>query len=208
MPFGLRNAPNHFQYAMQCCLEPVLRGKCVVFVDDLLVYGTHETFIDNLRSTFECLKKFGLRLKPSKCKLGVEETDFLGVLVNKDGITVDPSRIEQLLEQPAPKNVKDVRSFMGSANFFRKFIPDFATITAPLTDLMAKDKEFIWDERCDEAHNKIKKHLTSSPLLCHVDYSLPLVLHTDASTIGLGGVLTQPSEGGDRVIKYISKKLT
>ncbi|GKT31252.1 uncharacterized protein LOC118645573, partial [Aduncisulcus paluster] len=66
MSFGLRNAPNHFQYAMQCCLEPVLRGKCVVFVDDLLVYGTHETFIDNLRSTFECLKKFGLRLKPSK----------------------------------------------------------------------------------------------------------------------------------------------
>ena len=150
----------------------------------------------------------GLKLSPKKCHLFQSEVVFLGHVVNKDGISTDPAKIQTVKDWPQPKLVREVRSFLGLCSYYRKFVQGFATIAKPLHELTQKDKAFFWSETCQKAFESLKTALISSPILAYSDAEGELILDTDASGVGLGAVLSQVQEGFERVIGYYSRTLT
>ncbi|KAH9296601.1 hypothetical protein KI387_040189, partial [Taxus chinensis] len=141
--------------------------------------------------------------KLSKCSFYETEVHYLGHVISKDGIVVDPSKIVAITEWPAPKNVHEVRSFMGLAGYYRKFVKDFSKVTAPITSLQKKDKKFVWNEKCESAFKTLKYQLTSAPILAVPDPNGDFTVVTYASGEGLRGILLQ----NDHVIAYESRKL-
>lgn len=156
----------------------------------------------------EKLRQAGLRLNPEKSEFACNEIRYLGFLINEHGLQVDPQKIEPLLQYQAPKNIHELRRLIGMASWYRRFIPNFADRIRPMTELLKKGKPFIWDEAQDNSLEEIKKILTSEPVLARPDFSRPFVLQTDASSTGLGAVLTQQQDNQEKVIAYASRALT
>jgi hypothetical protein len=129
--------------------------------------------------------------KFSKCEFWIKEVPFLGHLVLPQGIAVDPSKIKEVLEWKPPISVSEVRSFLGLASYYRRFIPNFSKITKPITELLKKRNKYVWSEACDEAFKHLKRLLTTSPVLAQPDTNKPFDVYCDASGTGLGGVLMQ-----------------
>ena len=209
MPFGLANAPATFERLM----EQVLRGlhwqTCLVYLDDIIVFSkTFDTHLARLEEVIDRNWAAGLQLSPKKCHLFQSEVVFLGHVVNKDGISTDPAKIQTVKDWPEPKSVKEVRSFLGLCYYYRKFVQGFATIAKPLHGLTQKDKAFFWSETCQRAFESLKTAVISSPILAYSDAEGELILDTDASGVGLGAVLSQVQEGSERVIGYYSRTLT
>ena len=147
MPFGLTNAPGTFMHLMQLVLSGLQWSKAVLYLDDIITFGkTFDETLLNLELVFERLRKAGLVLKPSKCRLFQESVEFLGHVVSQEGISCDPNKVEAIKNWPKPQKVKDVRSFLGLASYYRKHIRSFATIAAPLNALTKKNAKFIFDE--------------------------------------------------------------
>ena len=149
---------------------------------------------------FERLAAAGLKLKPSKCKLFQTSLKYLGHIVSEKGIATDPTKIEAIRNWPVPKTVTDVRSFAGFTNNYRKFIKDYAKVARPLNELISGDnakkkRQLVqWNDKCQEAFEKLKQICMNSPVLAYADYQKPFIVHTDASTLGLGAVLSQKQE--------------
>ena len=144
MPFGLCNAPATFQRLMETVFSGLARDKCFIYLDDVLVVGqTFEEHLSNLREVFTRLKEAGLKLKPSNCHLAKPQVTYLGYVVFKQGITADPSKVTAVREFPIPKGVRDLRSFLGLASYYRRFIPGFSRVAGPLFALTHKGNEFI-----------------------------------------------------------------
>ena len=195
MPFGLCNAPATFQRLMEVVLRGLVRESCLVYLDDILVVGrTFTEHLANLAKVFSCLRGAGLRLKPSKCHLAATEVEYLGHVVSHQGVTADPKKIKAVQEYPVPMDVKRLRSFLGLASYYRRFIPNFSSVAKPLHMLTRKDIQFEWTDKCKTAFETLKKLLTESPLLSYPDFSKPFLLETDASIEGLGAVLAQRKE--------------
>ena len=209
MPFGLVNAPATFQRLMEVVLSGLARRVCVVYLDDVLVFGrTIEEHNANLAQVLERLRRAGLRLKPKKCHFALTEVEYLGHVVSAKGVRTDPKKIEAVGKFPTPQDVKALRSFLGLASYYRKFVPDFAKVAGPLHALTKKDVPFLWTEKCQEAFCELKRLLTESPLLVYPDFTKPFVLETDASGAGLGAVLAQKrGDGSTRPIAYASRSL-
>ncbi|KAK3107513.1 hypothetical protein FSP39_016272 [Pinctada imbricata] len=208
MPFGLCNAPATFQRLMENVLGNLTWEKCLCYLDDIIIYGkTFSEAIQNLELVFECFRKANLKLKPSKCHLFLTEVSFLGHVVSAKGVQCDPSKIEAVKSWPTPQNVKEVKSFLGLAGYYRRFIPNFSAISFPLNRLMRKKQPFVWDDSCDSAFVKLKQLLTSSPILAFPTENDPFILDTDASLTGIGAVLSQIQNGEEVVIAYASKSL-
>jgi hypothetical protein len=210
MPFGLCNAPATYQRLMDNLLRPMI-GKFVAnYVDDTLVYSNSwQEHLQHLEQVFRRFRESGLRLNLTKCHFGHEEISLLGHIITKDGIRVDPDKISKVQGIPAPTNVKEVRAFLGLAGYYRRFVPQFSRIAAPLNRLLAKRQEFQWTPSCERAFQTLKDYLTSAPLLARPDVRKGYVLQTDASTVGLGAVLSQLGEDGkERVLAYASRGLT
>ena len=193
MPFGLCNAPATFQRLMEVVLQGLVRKSCLVYLDDILVIGrTFTEHLNNLVKVFSRLRQAGLCLKPSKCCLARTEVEYLGHVVSQGGVAADPKKVEAVQAYPAPTNLKSLRSFLGLASYYRRFIPNFSSVARPLHIhvLTLKNVQFDWTMECQKAFDTLKKLLTQAPLLAYPDFTQPFMLETDAS-VGLGAVLAQ-----------------
>lgn len=208
LPFGLATAPTTFQRTMNMILGSVLGKHTIAYLDDVVVYSqSFEDHMRNLCETLTLLSEAGLKLNLSKCELVKSSIKFLGFRVSGEGIAPDPDKIKSLSEMPAPKNVKEIRRFLGGAGFFRKHIPNFATIASPLTILTRKDSTFKWGREQEESFTQLKEALMSAPVLRLPDYEQPFEIHTDASKVALGAALMQRDEEGKAyAVAYYSRK--
>ena len=209
LPMGLTNSPATFQRCMSSILKDLLHKHCLVYLDDIISFGRDfDDTLVGLRSLFDKLRYANLTLKPKKCRLFQTEVAYLGHVVSPDGISTDPSKIVAVQNWDVPKSVKDVRSFLGLASYYRKFIPAFATIAAPLTRLTEKNVKFQWSEACQKALNDLKEALTTAPVLSYPKDNGQYIIDTDASLFGIGAVLSQVQNGEEKVIAYASKSLS
>ena len=205
MPFGLTNAPSTFMRLMNEVLRAFIGRFVVVYFDDILIYSKSlEDHLDHLRAVFNALRDARLFGNLEKCTFCTNRVAFLGYVVTSQGIEVDPAKIEAIENWPQPKTVTQVRSFLGLAGFYRRFVKDFGSIAAPLNELTKKDVPFVWGDAQQQAFVILKDKLTHAPLLQLPDFTKTFELECDASGIGLGGVLLQ--EG--KPVAYFSEKLS
>ncbi|GFQ89070.1 retrovirus-related Pol polyprotein from transposon 297 [Trichonephila clavata] len=164
--------------------------------------------IDNLRRVFEKLKEAKLKLNPSKCNLFRHEVNYLGHIISADGVRTDPQKVSAVKDWRRPKNVHELRSFLGLCTYYRRFVKGFSSIARPLHRLTENKQRFLWTDECKEAFNSLKAALTSSPILVYPDPEKKFILDTDASHESVGAVLSQEINGQEHVIAYWSKCLS
>ena len=204
MPFGVTNAPGVFMEYMNRIFHPYLDKFVVVFIDDILIYSkSDEEHAEHLRVVLELLKEKKLYAKLSKCEFWLSEVSFLGHVISKNGIAVDPTKVEAVSQWEAPKNASEIRSFLGLAGYYRKFIEGFSKLALPLTKLTRKGQMFVWDVECEKGFQELKRRLTSAPILILPNPTKSFVVYCDASLMGLGGVLMQDKQ----VVAYASRQL-
>jgi len=209
MPFGLCIAVAPFQRLMEKVLGELVPSVCMVYVDDIIVYGSSEhQSRRNLKEVLGRLVKAGLTLSEKKCKFLESEVKFLGHVINGQGTAMDPEKVVTVKEWPELKSVREVRGFLGLATYYRKFVKDFAKIASPLNALLQKDQVFCMGKEQIESKAQLIEALISGPILAQPDISKPFLLDTDASDVGIGVVLSQAIEGNERVIAYYSKGLS
>jgi hypothetical protein len=199
MPFGVTNAPSIFMDLMNCVFHMYLDLFVVVFIDDILIYSTnHQEHGEHLKTVLNVLRKKQLFAKLKKCEFWMEKVSFLGHVISKDGIVVDPSKVEAVVNWERPTNVHEIRSFLGLAGNYRRFIESFSNLFGPLTALTKKNAHFQWNDKCEASYQELKKRLVTAPVLVLPRESEKFVVFSDASLKGLGCVLMQQ----DRVIAY------
>ena len=204
MPFGLTNAPAAFMDLMNRVFKPFLDQFVVVFVDDILIYSkTQEEHEGHLRKVLQILREHQLYGKREKCEFWLHEVKFLGHVITEEGISVDPAKVEAILSWGRPTNATEIRSFLGLAGYYRRFVENFSRIAAPLTKLTSKGAKFIWDDACEEAFKELQKRLTTAPVLIVPTSGEGYDVYCDASYRGLGCVLMQH----ERVVAYGSRQL-
>ncbi|KAI3814357.1 hypothetical protein L1987_19110 [Smallanthus sonchifolius] len=204
MPFGLTNAPAVFKDLMNRMCKPYLDKFVIVFIDDILIYSkTKADHEQHLRLVLDLLRKEQLYAKFSKYEFWLKEVQFIGHIVNDKGIHVDPAKIEAVKNWNAPKTPTEVRSFLGLAGYYRRFISNFSKIAVPLTALTHKGKPYEWGPKQEEAFQTLKQKLCNAPILTLPDGNDDLVVYCDASNQGLGYVLMQRG----KVIAYASRQL-
>jgi transposase InsO family protein len=215
LPFGLTCAPATFERLMDKLLRGLTWRTCLVYIDDVMVFGkTFKETLENFEEVLGRLQGADLKLKPSKCSLFRREVEFLGHRVSGEGIKTDPSKCDRVANWPQPKQLEDVRSFLGLAGYYRRFVPNYSHIASPLTGLTKKNVKFHWDEEQAHAFAALKRALTSSPILgfprdgTFEGEEGRYILDTDASGTGLGAVLSQIQEGEERVIAYGSHTMS
>ena len=209
MPFGLKNAPSTFQRLMDEFLEELDENCTQIYMDDIIVFSSnwkeHEVHLKQLLTR---VRKFGLKVSPDKSKFGEPEVKFMGHLVTSKGVKPNPERVRAIRVMSVPKNVKEVRMFLGMVGYYRRFLDKFADMTEPLTALLKKGNKFRATERVVESVENCKKALCTAPILKFPNFGRPFVVTTDASQEALGAVLSQIDEEGDRPIAFASRKLS
>ena len=191
MPFGLSNAPSTFQALMNQIFRPHLRKFVLVFFDDILIYSQDEALHEeHLMVVFTLLKQNRLHINTAKCYLGQPRLEYLGHWVSADGVATDAGKVTAIKKWPRPKNIKEIRSFLGMAGYYRKFVRNYAIIATPLFQL-TKGNTIQWTPDVEHAFQSLKQALTSTPVLALPDFTKPFILETDASTSGIGAVLIQ-----------------
>jgi hypothetical protein len=204
MSFGLTNAPAYFMNMMNKVFMEFLDKFVVVFIDGILIYSKnkeeHEAY---LRMVLDKLREHKLYAKFSKCEFWLKEVAFLGHIVSGKGVAVDSSKVEAVMEWKSPKSVSEIRSFLGLAGYYRRFIENFSKIAKPMTQLLKKEKKYEWTEACEEGFQELKRRLVSAPILVLPDIHKDFQVYCDASRQGLGCVLMQ--EG--KVVAYASRQL-
>ena len=166
LPFGLTNAPASFQRLMQHILRGLSWKICLLYLDDIIIYSkTFDEHIQHISQVFDRLREANVKLKPSKCYFAREKVEYLGHIVSSEGIQPNPNKIKAVSEYPVPQKVKDVRSFLGLATYYRRFVKDFARIARPLHNLTRKAVKFHWDTDCQAAFDQLKRALVSAPIL-------------------------------------------
>ena len=209
MPFGLVNSAATFTRMMRLLLKGL--DKSEHYIDDVLTHslGWNEHLCE-LRKLFERVRSAGLTMKPSKCKLGFTSVDYLGHIVGEGEISPNPDKLFNIQQAPIPQTKKQVRSFLGLVGFYSKFIPNYSTVAAPLTDLTKRGcpNKIVWVDALERSFVILKKLLSSNPVLRLPDLSREFILQTDASEVGLGACLLQDFDGQKSPVAYASKKLT
>ena len=205
LPMGLTNAPCSFQRTMNKVFEKFIGDFVLIYLDDILVMSKNpESHLDNLRKVFLKLREHRFQVKMSKCKFFASQVKYLGHILSKDGIQADPAKVKTLVDWQIPTNGTGMLQFLGLANYFRKFIPQFSRIAAPLYHLTKKGVPFLVGEETLIAFNAIKQLLVSPPILAFPNPDLPYELISDASLLGCGALLTQEN----RPIAYFSSKFS
>ena len=190
MPFGLCNAPASFERLMELVFSGLHGQICLIYLDDIIIFGkTFAEMIKNLEIVFERFSQAGLKLKAPKCQLFKKEMDFLGHVINEQGVHTNPQKIECVKIWPVPSNITELRSFLGLCSYYRRFIANYSHIAKPLTRLTEKDQKFNWTSDCSDAFDRLKHMLVTAPILAHPDYTKPFILDTDASNLAIGAVL-------------------
>ncbi|CAG9129442.1 unnamed protein product [Plutella xylostella] len=209
--FGLTNAP-----ATQQRLVDMLFGdfdlKTFAYLDDIIVVSSSfEEHVSLLLRVLEKLKHANLTINLEKCKFFRSQLKYLGYVVDEHGLRTDPSKVEAILNYPTPTSRKDLKRFLGTATWYRRFVPNFSTVAGPLNKLTSNKKNappFKWTPEVDASFNKLKECLVSAPVLSCPNYDLPFEVHTDASDYGVGAMLTQTVDGKEHPIAYMSRSLT
>ena len=203
MPFGLTNTPA-FMDLMNRVFQPYLDRFVIIFIDDNLVYsGSSEEHSKHLRIVLQTLRERQLYAKLSKCQFWLDKVAFLGHVISVEGVSVDPQKIEAVVNWKPPKNVSEIRNFLGLVRYYRKFVEGFSKIAAPLIKLTRKDVKYDWVDACQQSFEELKDRLTSALVLVFPNGRDGFVVYSDASRQGLGCVLMQ----NDRVIAYASRQL-
>ena len=204
MPFGVTNAPALFMDLMHRVFRDLLDKCVVIFIDDILVYSpSREAHVEHLKIVLTILKEKQLYAKLSKCEFWLDQVAFLGHIISGQGISVDPAKVEAVLKWQPPRNVSEIRSFLGLVGYYRRFIEGFSSIARPITQLLRKDVKFRWSPDCEAAFELLKKKVTEAPVLTLPDESGEYDVYTDASLRGLGCVLMQHG----KVIAFASRQL-
>jgi hypothetical protein len=204
MSFGLTNAPTHFMYLMNSIFIPELDKFVVVFIDDILVYSKNEEEHEqHLRIILQQFHDHQLYAKFSKCAFWLKEVQFLDHIISLEGITVDSSKVQEVLDLKSPRSVTQIRIFLRLAGYYHRFISNFSKITKPMTKLLEKDVKFKWSLQYEEVFLTLKKLLTIAPVLAQPNIDKPFDVYCDASDTDIGGVLMQDG----RAIAYVSRQL-
>ena len=205
LPFGLSNAPSTFQSVINAILGAELRHCCLVYMDDIVVFSkSAEEHLTHLRLVLSKLQGAKLYAKLSKCRFALSSVKFCGHVIDQHGIMPDPEKVKVVLDWPIPTDVHQLRSFVGLAQYFRKFIQAFPSMIEPLTALFKKGAEFKWSITCDTSFQQVKQALTTVPCLKLPDPDEPFTMITDASGVGIGAVLMQAG----RPVAFEGRKLT
>jgi hypothetical protein len=208
MPFGLKGAPATFQRLMNSVLCGIQGIKCLVYLDDIVIFGeTLQVHSEKLREVLGRMRKHNLKLQPDKCEFLKKEVSYLGHIITSSGVKPDERKVEAVKNFPVPTTTQKLKSFLGLAGYYRRFIPDFSKIAKPLTELLKKNTPYVWNEKTESAFNTLKELLTTEPLLQYPDFNRPFVLTTDASNEAIGAVLSQGPIGKDLPIAYASRTL-
>jgi len=199
MFFGLCNSPATFQNMMNdIFIMETNEGWILIYIDDILIFSKRKKELQKL--TLRVLKKLqenDLFANLDKCTFEATEVDYLGMIISEDQIKMDPAKLKEIKDWPSPMTVKQVRSFLGFGNFYRKFIGHYADITRPLNDLTKKDLTWNWTDACQEAFEKLKEEFQKAPVLLMPDSTKPFVIETDASKFATGAVIQQKDMNGD-----------
>ena len=227
MPFGLTGAPATFMRLMDKIFGDQQFQSVLIYLDDILVFGkTFEETLARLDMVLTRLTEHNLKVKPGKCQLFKEKLKYLGHIVSSQGIRPDPEKTRAVQEWEIPKTERDLRGFLGLASYYRKFVPNFAKIAAPLNSLLGGKKDAkrtrnklrtdsatkrpisdVWEEKHQEAFLRLKDQLVKAPLLGYPDFHRPFILEVDTSLLGIGAVVSQQQESGLVVIAYASRGL-
>ena len=201
----------YYQAQFDACL--------ILYVDDIVIFGrTEAELMSRMDEVFTRLGKAGLKVKPKKCHFFVKKTDYLGHVISEDGVRVSPEKVAAVRDWPRPQCVTELRSFLGTASYYRRFVAGFANVAAPLHDLTKQGVKFIWTEECEKAFTELKRVLCDAPVLAFPVPEAQFVLDTDASDQGIGAVLSQLVPVGhapdgtelfeERVLSYASRTLS
>ncbi|KAG1040602.1 hypothetical protein G6F43_012261 [Rhizopus delemar] len=211
MPLGLTSAPATYQRMMTNLLGDYLGRFVMVFIDDVIVFSRNQAeHKEHLRCIFERCHEANLRLKFKKCSFGSPSVEYLGHTISAQGVSPHAHNINKILAFPAPKNPDEVRSFLGTCGYYRRFIESYAAVATPLTELLKKNKSFSWGYEQDMAYQQLKEKLVGAPILAYPDRAQVQILTTDASKKGISAILSQSRDGSleeERVISYNSRTL-
>lgn len=209
LPFGVCNGPPTFQRLMEHVLSGLQWKICLLYLDDIIVFSkTFEQHVEQLSQVLTRIAEAGLKVAPKKCHFFQAQVNFLGHIVSKEGVATDPDKTRCVTEWPQPENIKHVRQFLGLCSYYRRYVKDFAQIAKPLHKLTEKDQRFAWTTECQNAFDKLKQLLTSSPILAYPIVGNDYVIDSDSSNEALGSVLSQVQDGKERVISYYSRSFT
>ena len=209
MPYGLTGAPATFQRLLDKLIGPEMEPHAFAYLDDIvIVTPTFEEHLDWLERVLSKITAAGLTINPEKCEFCRSQVRYLGFILQRDGLTIDPDKAKPIFEYPAPRNLKQLRRFLGMSSWYRRFIPHFATVSEPLTRLLKKAQRWEWGEEQESAFAQIRDRLASAPTLSCPDFQIPFVLQTDASSVGLGAVLIQHIEDVENIIAFASRALS
>ncbi|KAL0545229.1 hypothetical protein IC582_020379 [Cucumis melo] len=191
MLFGLTNAPATFQALMNTIFKPYLRKFVLVFFDDILVYGKNEKeHVSHMEKVVSTLRHHALYANKNKCSFAQLKIEYLGHIISREGVEVDPEKIRSIADWPVPTNVRQVCGFLGLTGYYRRFVQHYEFIAAPLTQLLKKGG-FKWNKEVEEAFEKLKKAMLSLPILALPNIDQPFEIETNASGFGVGAILTQ-----------------
>jgi len=196
MFFGLTNSPATFQAIMNDLLRDlVVEKKVVVFIDDVMVVTeTEEGHDEIVEEVLRRLEENDLFVKPEKCVWKVREVRFLGVIIRENRVRMEKEKVQGVIEWPVPKSVKDVQKFLGLANYYRRFVKDFAKIARPLHEMTRKENKWNWGERQQKTFEELKEKFTTEPVLVTPDLDKEMRVEVDASDFAMGGVLSMKCE--------------
>jgi hypothetical protein len=208
MPFGLKSAPSTFQRLINNVFMGLIGTRCFVYLDDVIIFG--ETFQEHnsrLREVFEKLRQFNLKIEPDKCEFLKTEISYFGH-VTSEGMRPDPEKIKAITNFPTAKNTTDIKSFLGLAGYYHKFIPQFSKIAKPLNDLLKKNQKWQWGAEQIESFCLLQMALTHKPVLQFPDFTQPFIVTTDPSGLAVGAILSQGKIGQYKPIAYANRTLT
>ncbi|WVZ81560.1 hypothetical protein U9M48_028917 [Paspalum notatum var. saurae] len=204
MAFGLTGAPGTFRLAMNTTLAPCLRHFALVFFDDILIYSpTFEDHLSHLRQVFELLDRDQWKVKMSKCSFALRQIGYLGHVISAQGVSTDPDKVSAIASWSSPTSAKELRSFLGLAGYYRKFVPHFGILSKPLHALLKKHAIFVWTSEQEHSFRALKYALCHTPVLALPNFDLPFAIETDACATGIGAVLLQQGHP----LAYFSKAL-
>jgi len=211
LPFGLKNAPASFQCMMDTIFREQIGKFIAVFIDDINIFShTFEEHLDHVRTIFDKCRKYGLRIKKKKCHFGCERLEFLGHMISSTGLLVDERKVDAILQYGTPKNVKQIRRFLGMTGYYARFVNGYQELAAPMIKLTRKAQRFEWTKEQQQAFQGLKDALATAPILAFPNRVQPFTLTTDASDFALGAILSQWDEQdqADYAIAYASKAMS
>jgi len=208
MPFGLTNAPSTFQDMMNQVLSDLLDVGVLAYMDDILVYtNTREEHDHIIKEVLQRLQENGLAVSPEKYVWRAQEVEFLGYVIGRNGITMAKRKVEAVLDWKTPESLMEVQSFLGFANFYRRFIRNYSRVARPLTERTKKTEKWSGNKEAEKAFQELKERFTMAPVLAHFNPKNPVIIETDTSDFAIGAVLSQwDSDNKLHPVAFHSKK--